>query len=460
MKKINFILAAFAAVFALSCNKEITNVQTPDASVPAGMKMVTLTAGIDAAETKTTYDADGKFSWTKGDQISVLASDNNYYTFTATETASSSTFTGALPQDVELGTYALYPASEVHYYDASSWQPYFGIDMYKDLTGKFSADLPMTAKKDENNSYSFKHATSALLFTFTNIPSNIVAVEISFENESLQFSGRHKAYYGEPWDLVFLEEGNLDDDRKFVRKVSVENNMAKVYLPFKGTLWNGYDNIINVLGYDTNGNEYILIENQLMPGKDKQLKTLRQVIPVKPLKVPVNVKNLDWNGTNAVTAYVDPSATYSRIKQMNVLSDSDNLYIRMVASLEAPFEGNYLDLFFCDGKGDVDLWADYWTTKCTSKYYYQHKGELDASGNITKMRFYTEPNEGGRVYVTTVTDIVGEEAYWYFTYPLTYLEQYKSVGGELYISAMLWKGWDAYGVIPTKDTEMLKVTLP
>ena len=61
MKKINFILAAFAAVFALSCNKEITNVQTPDDSVPAGMKMVTLTAGIDAAETKTTYDANGKF---------------------------------------------------------------------------------------------------------------------------------------------------------------------------------------------------------------------------------------------------------------------------------------------------------------------------------------------------------------------------------------------------------------
>ena len=194
MKKINFILAAFAAVFALSCNKEITNVQTPDDSVPAGMKMVTLTAGIDAAETKTTYDANGKFSWTKGDQISVLASDNNYYTFTATETASSSTFTGALPQDVELGTYALYPASEVHYYDASAWQPYFGIDMYKDLTGKFSADLPMTAKKDENYNVNYnnvgktqKQTTDGSKVTYDRTKPSIVLTP----NENLQIKNSH-----------------------------------------------------------------------------------------------------------------------------------------------------------------------------------------------------------------------------------------------------------------------------
>lgn len=458
MKRFAFIFAAFAACFVVSCNKEMPSETIAPPTAEDGFKTVTITADIADADTKTSYDADGKFSWTKGDQISVLASDNNFYTFTATETAATSTFTGVLPVDVELGTYALYPASEVHYYE--NWQPYFGIDKYKDLTGTFSADLPMTAKIGENNAYTFKHATSALLFTFTNIPSKVVAVEISFENESLQFSGRHKAYYAEPWSLEFLETGNTDDDRKFVRKVSVENNTAKVYLPFKGTLWGGYDNIINIVGYDAQGNELVLLENKLMPGNDLAVKTLGQVIPVKPLKIPVNVKNLDWNGTEATTTVVDANASYSRIKEMNVISDTDNLYIRMIVSLTEPFEGDYLDLFFCDGEGETDLWADYWTTKCTNKYYYQHKGELGTDGIITKMRFYTEPNEGGRVYVTTLTEIVDEEAYWYFTYPLTYLNQYKSAEGKLLISAMLWKGWDAYGVIPTKGTEMLEVTLP
>ena len=144
---------------------------------------------------------------------------------------------------------------------------------------------------------------------------------------------------------------------------------------------------------------------------------------------------------------------------MDVITDSENMYIRMVASLAEPFEGSHLDIFFCDGTGNTDLWAGYWDTKCTNKYYYQHKGEL-TDGSVSKMRFYTEPNEGGRIYVTTVNKIVGDVAYWYFTYPLEYLEQYKSLEGKLYVSAMLWKGWDAYGVIPTMGTSMLEVTLP
>ena len=457
MKKFAYVIAALAAAFAVSCTKE-TPLETPNTDAPAevGMKEVTITASIDP-ETKTSYDADGKFSWTAGDQISILASDNNFYTFTTKESGASVAFSGQLPEGVDLGTYALYPASDVHYFE--NWQPYFGIDKYKDLTSSFSADLPMTAQKGENDTYSFKHATSALYFTFTNIPDGIKAVEISFENESLQFSGRHKAYYAEPWSLEFSESGNTDDDRMFIRKVAVNNNTANVYLPFKGTLWNGYDNIINIVGYDADGNEVELLKDKLMPGKDQQVKTLGEVIPVAPLKIPVNVEYLAWNGESSVTTMVAAEASYSRIKEMDVITDSENMYIRMVASLAEPFEGSHLDIFFCDGTGNTDLWAGYWDTKCTNKYYYQHKGEL-TDGSVSKMRFYTEPNEGGRIYVTTVNKIVGDVAYWYFTYPLEYLEQYKSLEGKLYVSAMLWKGWDAYGVIPTMGTSMLEVTLP
>ena len=463
MKKISIILAALAACFSVSCTKEAPTTEPQDPSAPAGMKKVTITATAEGA-TKTSYTDNGEgvgvFSWTEGDQISVMASDNNFYTFTTQDQGPTANFSGMLPVDVELGTYALYPASDCHYYDASAWQPYFGIDKYKDLTGAFSADLPMTAKKGDNGTYTFKHATSALLFTFTNIPDGIVAVELSFENESLQFSGRHKAYYAEPWSLEFLETGNADNDRKFIRKVAVESNTAKVYLPFTGTLWSGYDNTINIVGYDGEGNKVVLLENKLMPGNNQIVATKGQVIPVAPFKIPVDLKLLNWTGDKATTANVESDASYSRISEMNVLSDEDNLYIRMIASVAAPFEGTHLDLFFCDGSGDDLLWSGYWTTTCTKKYYYQHKGELDATGAITKMRFYTLPEEGGRVYVSTISEVIGDEVYWYFTYPLSYFEDYKSDQNKLYISAMLWKDWDAYGVIPTKDAEMLEVTLP
>lgn len=456
MKRFAFIFAALAA-FAISCNKEVP--ETPEQSAPAGMKMVTITASVDEAATKTTYTPDGtdptllKFSWSKGDQISVWCSDSKFHTLTAESDGASATFSGMIPEDASLGWYAFYPADENHQ-DCK-----FSIPSYKDISATNSADIPMGAQVVEGV-YMFKHMTAAMNFTFTNIPDNVETVDISFVNESMKFSGLFSAYIsGDRWIWNTVESGVTDSERTYIRKVSVKNNTAQVHIPYRGKLWNGYSNTLNIVGYDENGNEHILLKDLIMPGKDLDLGTQGKIIPVAPYKIPVNLKNLDWNGSEAFTATVESSASYSRIKELNVLSDSENLYIRMIASLAEPFEGNYLDLFFCDGAASEELlWSGYWTTTCTNKYYYQHKGELDATGTITTMRFYTTPDN--RVYVNTLTEISGNEAYWYFIYPLSYLEQYKSADGKLYVSAMLWKDWGAYGVIPEKDTSMLEVTLP
>ena len=158
MKKISLVIAALAAVFAVSCNKEIATPQTPDTSAPAGMKLVTITASVEGADTKTSYtdngDGKGLFSWTKGDQISVRcidgSSNRKYFTFTANETGLSVTFTGSIPEDYTLEAEAFFPASEEHYWE--SWQPYYNIPMYRpmyigdDSKGRLSADIPMFAK--------------------------------------------------------------------------------------------------------------------------------------------------------------------------------------------------------------------------------------------------------------------------------------------------------------------------
>ena len=192
MKKITVILAALAAAFVVSCTKETPETQLPqDQNAPAGMKQVTITASIEGADTKTSYDADGKFSWTKGDKISVLGSDNVFYTLTAEQTNASSVFTGYIPEGCKLGSYAFYPADVNHKYE--NWTPYYHLPAYKDLTDGFSADLPMGAKGSDGK-YAFTHVTGALYFTFTNIPEDIVAVEISVKNSDLKFSGDFSAF--------------------------------------------------------------------------------------------------------------------------------------------------------------------------------------------------------------------------------------------------------------------------
>lgn len=454
MKKITIILAALAAAFAVSCTKETPETQTPqDSTVPAGMKLVTISASIEGADTKTSYDADGKFSWTKGDQISVLAGEQ-FYTFTADQTGSSSTFTGYIPEDSELGSYAFYPADANHHYE--SWTPYFHLPEYKDLTGKFSADIPMGAKGADGK-YAFTHVTGALYFTFSNIPEDIASVEISVKNSDLKFTGDFSAYgsgTGLSWN--YSNPAN-DSEKTFTRKVDVVDNSAHMYLPYRGTLWNGYTYTIDVVGYDAEGASKVLLDGKNMPGKDKAM-AAAEVYPVAPL-VLNNLANVDWE--NALTSVVDPSAEYSRLKELKVHADEYYMYVRLTPSITAPFDGDYLDIFLSDGEGESKAWYG-WTTTGTDIYNVglsSHRGEVDkTTAELTKMRFILPDNT--RVYADVKTEVSGEDVYWYMVYPREYLEPYVSSTGKVYVSFMLWNAWDPYGVIPAMDSSMLEVTLP
>ena len=99
MKKICILL--FTAVAFVACNKvseTIINepVEVPvNNDIPAGYHLVTLSAAQAEAvdeDTKTTYANDKVFSWTSGDEISVLFNDgstNRFFTFSTTGTGAS-----------------------------------------------------------------------------------------------------------------------------------------------------------------------------------------------------------------------------------------------------------------------------------------------------------------------------------------------------------------------------------
>ena len=147
----------------------------------------------------------------------------------------------------------------------------------------------------------------------------------------------------------------------------------------------------------------------------------------------------------------------AKVKELKAYADADYFYVRITSVKEAPFFANYFDIQFTDGVGETAVWWG-WTTTGTNIYYQEHKNELDENGNITKMRWYTDPDT--RVYVDDYTTTISDtEVVWEIKYPRTYIEAYKSSANTVRMSVMTWKDWGEYWVIPARGNEMLEVAL-
>lgn len=454
MKKIAIILAVLAASFAVSCNKEEASITTPDPSVPAGMKKVTITATVEAADTKTTYDADGKFSWTAGDKISVMGSDYNFYTLTATQTGASSTFTGMVPEGVNLRKEAFYPADPGHYREGGNY--FFSIPRYKDLSESFSADLPMGAYSGTDN-YAFNHITGAALFTFTNIPDNVSSVEIAIVNASLKFNGLFGTWVSDGmWKYGVAGVGTASEG-EFIRKVPVVDNKAQIYLPYApdGNIWAECE--VSVTGYDAGGNEYALLTAKKMSGFSAFPRAT--VIPIKPLELPDYLPlSVDWDAEDAVT-FVNDAASVdgAKLESMTIVADENYMYVRIVAPLTTPFGATHLDIAFCDGEteGEKVWWG--WNTKGNDKYWEEHKGTLNEGGYLTSMQF---SHGGSYQNIDCQTVIKDGKVAWYLAYPLSYIDTYRSAADKVFVGGFLWNGYDGYWAVPARNSDMLEVTLP
>lgn len=458
MKKISMILAALAAAFAVSCNKETVTPQTPDTSAPAGMKMITITASVDDVDTKTSYDAGGKFSWTKGDQISVLASDNNFYTFTATSSGAYTELMGEIPTDASIGRFAFFPASDNHTYDSATWYSYFSIDEYKDLKDRVSAEIPMYGLKGDNDSFAFKHLTGAAKLTFTNIPAGVTNVEISIKNEQCKFSGVWKVSTSSwSWSSALTE---VESELTYTRKVPVsDNNTAILYLPYRGGIW--YSSTINIIGFK--GDEELhLLKNKKMRGNSTEF-GVAKVIPYATLPLPdyvpeADLTKVDWSA-DGVQVYDLPSkASSSRqaLRQVKVVADKHYVYARLVASAEylKATSSDYFGLFIydaIDGTGDGYYgWNN--NAAGNNEYNGEHAGTL----NITD---YSVALTVDKTSVDVTTQVSGDEIVWMMAIPRSAHANLASAGSA-YFTFLTYAGWTPSGSVPEKYDPMLEVTLP
>lgn len=459
MKKITVILAALAAAFAVSCNKEVADPQTPDTSAPAGMKQVTITASVEGADTKTSYDADGKFSWTKGDKISVMGTDYGFYTLNATSDGPTTTFTGWIPEGVTLREEAFYPADEATNRTDGSY--YFNIPMYKDLSQSFSADLPMGAYSGTEN-YVFKHMTGGALLTFTNFPAEVETAEISIVNARLKLTGIFNAYLSSGLWTWNSKTDVPEEERTLIRKVPVVGGQAQLYMPYNGSLWWDYASTVNIKGYDAAGNEYVLLKDKKM--KPDEASAVRGVVKkYAPLALPdyvpeADLSKIDWNAENVQVYDLPSKASSSRqaLRQVKVVADKYYVYARLVASSEylTATSSDYFGLFIYDvinGAGDGYYgWNN--NAAGNNEYNGEHAGTLNLSD-------YSVALTVNKTAVDVYTQVSGDEIIWMMAIPRSAHANLTSAGSA-YFTFLTYAGWTPSGSVPEKNDPMLEVTLP
>ena len=441
MKKITVILAALAAAFAVSCTKEIPEAQLPqDQNAPAGMKQVAITASIEGADTKTSYDDAGKFSWTKGDKISVMGTDYGFYTLTATSDGPTTTFAGWIPEGVTLRQEAFYPADEATNRTDGSY--YFNIPMYKDLSQSFSADLPMGAYSGTAN-YEFKHITGAALLTFTNFPAEVETAEISIVNARLKLTGVFNAYLSSGMWTWNSKADVAEEERTLIRKVPVVKGQAQLYMPYNGSLWWDYTSTVNIKGYDAAGNEYVLLKDKKM--KPDEASAVRGLVKkYAPLALPDYVPAVDWNKVDwAAENSVSPSV--EGFTDVKVVADKYYMYAR----IEAPVTFAWDKLYYYMGRGEGSnalSWA--WTTTAALTYNYEGTASLDA---------LTLKYNG--VTIDTKVETEGDNAYWYMAFPRNAHDITKDAG-EIYFTLMGYVNGGFAGAAPLRWSPAMTVTLP
>lgn len=315
MKKYFVLFMALGACVAISCNKEI---KTP----AGGMKTVTITATVDDGDAKTSYVDGATFSWSAGDQISILCSNGEFYPFTAQSTAAVTSFTGSIPDGVSLGDYAFFPADAYHAYSGLK----FSIPEYKDLTSHTSADMPMVGDKGEGNSYSFMHCSGAAKITVGNIPSKFVSLKITMTHPSLKLSGLFGVFKsGEFWRYN-PDTGSNDSEKTFSRKVAVVDGNASIYIPYASAAdWWGR-NTVSVIGYDSSDVATTLIESKTM---SKSLGAIARahVLPLAPL-VLNGLEYIEWTDPGVSNFTVSYGGTSMRILDWKGTSDSYYVYFR------------------------------------------------------------------------------------------------------------------------------------
>ncbi len=231
-KKYLFVLALVALVFT-SCQKRFEPINYEE-----GSYTYTITATVPETDTKSDYDGAGKFTWTSGDQISVLfhkESENKFFTLKTTGSGKTAIFNGTIEAGYTIGAsdgtgedkkiWALFPASENHTYTEGS-RPKFYIPAELDLTSRFTADLPMYALNTAEGAFNFGNLACSYKFTVTNIDASKAPKirAVVYNQKDAALSGLITMSSG---PYLRLSDGEGSRQRSFICNVEYDSDPTK-----------------------------------------------------------------------------------------------------------------------------------------------------------------------------------------------------------------------------------------
>lgn len=340
MKRFAFFMLIAAVAAVAACQKQATD----EPIVKNGSYVYTVNASIGDADVKSDYDADGKFSWSEGDAISVLfhnGDDNKFFTLTRVSgTGSSASFSGTIDDGYTIGAsdgtvsdkkiWALFPASTQHSYVAGDSKPArFYMEPQTDYTAPgahWSANMPMYDLLTSEGDFSFKNLAAGYKITLTDIDASVTKVKFTVENQNYgswyQLSGSIKIHAGE----VYLDHDYPSSSQyatlSFISNVNADHT-AVFYIPFR-FYCGGFKPIVTVQDYNT-GN---LLKTITTTNNAAQITSLGKVQPLT-ISVPgtgtfVSKFGKSWFTDGSIASTDGDGVNYTVIK---ATSDASFLYV-------------------------------------------------------------------------------------------------------------------------------------
>ena len=331
MKRICLSILFVAAAVMTACEKQPA-IETPvNENEPY---VFTLKATSPDIDTKTEYSSTGVFSWSSGDQISVIfnnGTENKYFTLTTSDTGATANFSGTIDAGYTIGELssgkkiALYPASD-HKYVAADQKPIkFNIPAVIDFTAShYSANMPLYAEGDADNNFAFENLACGYKFKFTEVSASKAKLVVQSQN-TYQLSGDIPIHSGPYIDNGFADIGSQNGSLTLI--ANVEDETVTFFVPFR--YYAPFFPIITL--YDADTDEVLYTKTANGAGQ------INSIGHIKPFSISVtgyvysfpSQYNIDWN-SETVSGEGDSSSSNSGIKVIKAKADASYLYIYFV----------------------------------------------------------------------------------------------------------------------------------
>lgn len=327
--------------------------------------MVDESAPAQAPATRTDYAADGTFSWSAGDAISVLFHNdenvNKFFTLTTTESGTSVKFSGSIEAGYEIGAsdgtvsdkkiWALFPASANHTYTAGS-NPSFYVQPSVDFTtSHFSANIPMYDLVDaEDATLSFKNLASTYKFIVKGIKDGVSKVDFVIYNQTTYgLSGLWPIHADKYVDYNYADPASANSTLTYTGNVT--SNQAVFYVSCR--YWGTFQPVVTVKNHATG----VAIKTFTATSeKQPTSKTSVQRITLNVSEanggnyyvpaVLIDGDFDDWDGETEWDGTRNNSGSNSRINHWRMKADDLNVYIYLDLASEKITEAKYIYVGF------------------------------------------------------------------------------------------------------------------